>query len=92
MSNIIEIVNDIDDFDGCILEDNIFHGPTITFLYKNNITVNFYKNNDGFAGNKGGITCSLSEFNPSAREIIYTKVKDSSTLIKLFEEYLDIKK
>ena len=92
MSNIIEIVNDIDDFSNCILEDNIFHGPTITFLYKNNITVNFYKNNDGFAGNKGGITCSLSEFNPSAREIIYTKVKDSSTLIKLFEEYLDIKK
>jgi len=92
MSNIIEIVNDIDDFSGCILEDNIFHGPTITFLYKNNITVNFYKNSDGFAGNKGGITCSLSEFNPSAREIIYTKVKDSSNLIKLFEEYLDIKK
>ena len=37
MSIIIEIVNDIDDFDGCILEDNIFHGPTVTFLYKNNI-------------------------------------------------------
>ena len=86
MSNIIEIINEIDDFSNCNLEDNIFHGPTI------NITVNFYKNSDGFAGNKGGITCSLSEFNPSARKIIYTKVKDSSNLIKLFEEYLDIKK
>ena len=92
MSNIIELINNIDDFSDCKLEENDFNGPTIKFLYKDNITINFYKDNDGFTGNIGNISCSLNKFNPSARQIIYTKVKDSPDLIKLFEEYLDIKK
>ena len=40
---IIELINSIEDCDNCQLKQN-----TIVFTYKNNITVKFYKNMDGF--------------------------------------------
>jgi len=82
---ILELVNSIEDFDNCQLKQN-----TIVFTYKNNITVKFYKNMDGFGGEEGKISCSLDVFSPRKRKHIYKCIKETPKLIDNFKSYLQI--
>lgn len=89
MSQIMNLIQSIKNFENCRLIDDDFYGPTIVFYY-HGIRVKFFKNTDGFGGKKGGITCSLNRFNPKARARIYKKIEETPNLIWCFENYLEI--
>jgi len=82
---IIELIHSIEDCDNCQLKQN-----TIVFTYKNDITIKFYKNMDGFGGKEGKISCSLDVFSPRTRKHIYKCIKETPTLTDYFERYLHI--
>ena len=89
MSQIMNLIHSIKNFENCRLIDDAFYGPTIVFHY-HDIRVKFFKNTDGFGGKKGGISCSLNRFNPKARARIYKKIEKTPNLIWYFENYLQI--
>ena len=48
-----------------LFKNDELKGNTITFTYLNDVIVQFYKNIDGFGGDEGKISCSLSVFSPN---------------------------
>jgi len=87
---ILELVNSMGDFDNCQFKNDEFKGNMITFTYLNDSIIQFYKNIDGFGGEEGKISCSLSVFSPRTRKHIYKCIKETPKLTDYFEGYLQI--
>lgn len=86
---LVDTFNDIEEFDDCQLI-HTDDGKTIRFLYNSTVSVKFFKNEDGFGGKQGGITCSLSVFSPKIRRNIYMKIEQTPNLIQDMKTFLNI--
>lgn len=90
MQCIITTINGISEFSNCQLTQT-HNGKTIQFYYNNRIRARFFKNEDGFGGKQGGITCSLNVLDLRARQHIYQLIDRTPNLTSQFVSFLEIK-
>lgn len=83
MQCIITTINGISEFSNCQLT-HTHNGKTIQ-------RARFFKNDDGFGGKQGGITCSLNVLDLRARQHIYQLIDRTPNLTSQFVSFLEIK-